>query len=214
MTPDLKNKLKLTALLLVTVLPLTLATLVFRSASDGGIGSTANKGHLINPPADITALAMTDVTGTFIFRNFEEEIAELGDAEYQARPWLMLYVTAKDCDAECESRVHYMRQLHITLGKDIERVRRYYLQAAPQPLNSATAELFRAEYPSMGVAFSDQELLEQNMEAAGVPLNLDLESYILLVDPVGNVMMYYTKENTAEDIMSDLETLLKYSSLG
>lgn len=214
MTSDLKSKLKLTALLLITVVPLTLATLSFYSASDGSGGNTVNKGNLINPPVDITVLAMTDAEGAPVFRSFEDEIEALGDKEYEVRPWLMVYVTAQDCDAECQSRVYSMRQLHIALGKDIERVRRYYLQVAPQPLNAETAQLFKADYPSMGVAFSDRTIFEQNLKAAGVPLTLGTESYILFVDPVGNVMMYYTDEQTAEDIMSDLETLLKYSSLG
>ena len=66
----------------------------------------------------------------------------------------------------------------------------------------------------MGIAYSDALALEGNMKAAGIELSLASQSYILLVDPVGNVMMYYTDENTAKDIITDLETLLKYSSLG
>lgn len=214
MSPNLKSKLKLTALLLITALPITLATITFRSASDTSVSGTVNNGHLIIPPADISALAMTDSEGVPVFQSFEEVIAALGDEEYEVRPWLMVYVTAKDCDAECQDRVRSMRQLHIALGKNIERVRRYYLQTAPMPMSANTAELFKAEYPSMGIAFSDRTLFDENMKAAGVPLALDSESYIILVDPVGNVMMYYTKEQTAEEIMVDLETLLKYSSLG
>jgi hypothetical protein len=126
----------------------------------------------------------------------------------------LLYVTANECETSCKERIHYLQQLHIALGKNIQRVRRYYLHASEQPIPTDIAEYFRAEFPSMGIAYSDAEALEQNMQAAGVNLPLSSESYIVLVDPVGNVMMYYTDENTAEDIMIDLETLLKYSSLG
>lgn len=216
MDANLKSKIKLTVLLLVTAVPIIMATLSFRTAIDSGaITATANKGHLINPPADITALVMNDQNGQPVFKNFEEEIASLPEGqEYEIRPWLLLYVTANECEAGCKERIHYLQQLHIALGKNIQRVRRYYLHASEQPIPTDIADYFRAEFPSMGIAYSNAAALEQNMKAAGVDLTLSSQSYIVLVDPVGNVMMYYTDENTAEDIMTDLETLLKYSSLG
>ncbi|MCB1665359.1 MAG: hypothetical protein KDI28_06235 [Pseudomonadales bacterium] len=216
MTPDTKNKLKLAFLLLITVLPVTLATLSFNSAIENGdIGGSRNKGTLILPPADISALMMSDAQGQPVFRSFEEEIAGIEDEdEYQIKPWLMVFVTGKACDDACKDRIHYLKQLHIALGKNIQRVRRYYLDASPQPLSDDIATLFREEYPSMGIAYTDKNVLESNLRAAGVDLSLADRNYVLLVDPVGNVMMYYTDEQSAEDIMTDLETLLKYSSLG
>lgn len=216
MTPDMKSKLKLTFLLLITVLPITMATLSFNSAVENGeITGTKNKGTLILPPADISALAMSDAQGAPMFRSFEEEIAQLQEQEeYEIKPWLMVFVTGNACDANCQDRIHYLKQLHIALGKNIKRVRRYYLSTSPQALSSEIETLFREEYPSMGVAYSDMETIQNNMRDAGVELSLQSRNYVLLIDPVGNVMMYYTDEQSAEDIMSDLETLLKYSSLG
>lgn len=216
MTPDTKNKLKLAFLLLITVLPVTLATLSFNSAiENGNIGGSRNKGTLIQPPADISALMMRDAKGQPVFRSFEEEIAGIEDEdEYQIKPWLMVFVTGNACDNVCKDRIHYLKQLHIALGKNIQRVRRYYLDASSEPLSEENATLFREEYPSMGIAYTDKNILERNMRAAGVDLSLADRNYVLLIDPVGNVMMYYTDEQSAEDIMTDLETLLKYSSLG
>lgn len=216
MTPNVKSKIKLSFLLLITILPISLATFYFRSVFESGeIGVTRNKGTLINPPADISDLMMRDASGDTVFKSFEDVIATLGEEdEYTLRPWLMVYVTGETCNEECKERIYYMKQLHIALGKNIQRVRRYYLDASSQGITPELTTLFRNDYPSMGVAFSDKLLLEKNMKSKGVNLSLDSESYILLVDPVGNVMMYYTKEQSAEDIKADLETLLKYSSLG
>ncbi len=216
MTPELKNKLKLTFLLLITALPVTLATLSFNSAIDSGaISATSNKGTLIYPPADISALAMQDTDNNPVFKSFEEVIAALpNDEEYEIQPWLMVYVNGKQCDESCDERIHYLQQLHIALGKNIQRVRRYYLNVSGNPLSADTAEHFRVEYPSMGVAQSDQDVITANLAEAGAMLDFSQQSYVILVDPVGNVMMYYTEEQEAEDIMADLETLLKYSSLG
>ncbi len=216
MTPELKNKLKLTFLLLITALPVTLATLSFNSAIESGaLSATSNKGTLINPPADISALAMQDTDNNPVFRSFEEVIASLpDDEEYEIQPWLLVFANGSDCEQSCEERIHYLQQLHIALGKNIQRVRRYYLNVSGNPLSSEVADLFRNEYPSMGVAQSDKEVITANLAAAGAMLDFTEQSYVILIDPVGNVMMYYTEDQEAEDIMSDLETLLKYSSLG
>jgi len=216
MTPETKNKLKLTFLLLITALPVTLATVSFQSAFENGeVAATTNNGHLINPPADISALDMRDGDGNPVFISFEEEIATLdATEEYEIKPWLMVFVTAQQCDDMCKDRVHYLQQLHIALGKNIQRVRRYYLNAAGESLDTETARLFREDFPSMGIAYGDASKLESNMSQVGVNLSLSDQNYVLLIDPVGNVMMYYTEEQSAEEIMADLETLLKYSSLG
>lgn len=216
MTPELKSKLKLTFLLLITALPVTMATLSFNSADNNdGSSATSNKGTLINPPADISALAMHDVDNNPVFQTFEEVIAALpDDEEYVIQPWLMVYVNANECADVCKERIHILKQLHIALGKNTQRVRRYYLNATDRAIAPDIAELFRNEYPSMGVAQSDKALLSANLIEAGTDIDLSTQAYVILIDPVGNVMMYYTDDQEAEDIMSDLETLLKYSSLG
>lgn len=216
MDANLKNKLKLTFLLLITALPVSMATMSFRGANeDGAVSSTINKGNLINPPADISILAMRNLDGEPAFKTFEEEIAALAPGqEYEIKPWLMVYVNGANCDAACEDRIHYLQQLHIALGKNIQRVRRYYLNTDMQAFSDELAEHFKTDYPSMGLAYTDKATLQQNLLSAGVTVDLSSQSYILLVDPVGNVMMYYTQDHTPEEIMTDLETLLRYSSLG
>jgi len=216
MDANLKNKLKLTFLLLITALPVSMATMSFRGAiEEGALSSTVNKGNLISPPADIGILAMRNLDGEPAFKTFEEEIAALAPGQdYEIRPWLMIYVNGANCDTDCEQRLHYLQQLHIALGKNIQRVRRYYLNTDMQPFSDELAERFRADYPSMGLAYTEKATLQANLLSSGVTVELESKSYVLLVDPVGNVMMYYTPEHTAEEIMTDLETLLRSSSLG
>jgi hypothetical protein len=43
------------------------------------------------------------------------------------------------------------------------------------------------------------------------PANLH---YIYVVDPLGNVMMYFTPENTPEEMLDDIDNLLDRSSVG
>lgn len=212
-----RSKLKLAFLLLIAFVPITMATFAFRAATESGGfgGGTVNKGNLILPPADITDLGMTDAEGTPMFTSFEEFVATLeSEEDYEAQPWLMVYVNAGDCDAACEERVFYLRQLHIVLGKNVERVRRYYLHAGAAPITGQTAEHFREEYPSMGITYTSAQQLQQNLATKGVNIDLTADDYVFFVDPVGNVMMYYDGSHTTEDIKTDLDRLLRHSSLG
>lgn len=211
-----RSKLKLAFLLLIAFVPITMATFAYRSAMEnGGFGSTVNKGNFILPPADVTDLAMTDADGTPMFRSFEEIVAEIeNEDDYTVQPWMMVYLTASDCAASCRERIHLLRQMHITLGKNQPRVRRYYLNATGTHLPEETAVHFRENFPSMGIAQGNQEQILARLAAKGITLDLENNSYVFFVDPVGNVMMYYEPHHTIEDIKSDLERLLDLSSLG
>lgn len=216
MKAETKNKIKLAILMLAAILPITFATVSFRNAmEDGGFGGDLNKGVLINPPADISVLGLNDADGQPMFRPFEDIIAELAsDADYEIQPWLMVYVSASDCTEACLSKVYELRQLHVALGKDIQRVRRYFVDANTNGISEENRVKFRDEYPSMGVAYGNYDNIRQSLALNGANLNPAGEDYVLFVDPVGNVMMYYSADKTAQDIMADLETLLRHSSLG
>lgn len=211
-----RNKLKLAFLLFIAVVPITLATITYRNAVEsGGFGSTVNKGNLILPPADITDLTMADISGIPLFKSFEEVIAEIEqDDDYVPQPWLMVFLTSKACDEVCEERIHLLRQMHITLNEDMPRVRRYYLNATGTILPQETADFFRQEFPSMGIAQGNKEKILENFARNNVSLDLENSSYIFFVDPVGNVMMYYEPHHPIQDIKDDLEKLLGLSSLG
>lgn len=211
-----RSKLKLAFLLLIAFVPITMATFAYRTAMEnGGFGGTVNKGNFILPPADITDLAMTDSSGNPLFRSFEEIVAEIeNDDDYVAQPWMIVYLTASQCDANCRERIHLLRQMHITLGKNQPRVRRFYLNTTGALLPEETATFFRDEFPSMGIAQGDRDLIIQNLSGKGITLDLQNNSYVFFVDPVGNVMMYYEPHHSIEDIKTDLERLLDLSSLG
>jgi len=66
----------------------------------------------------------------------------------------------------------------------------------------------------MGIAYGSAQDIESNLAAKNLTLDLGQDDYVFFVDPVGNVMMYFTREHSIEEIKSDLERLLKYSSLG
>jgi hypothetical protein len=212
-----KNKLKLTFLLLIAVLPLSLATWFFGAREYQGGGATTNKGVLISPVLDVTTLQLRTAQGEPAYLAFEELIAGVTPETYQPRPWQVLYLGAAVCDDTCVERLYFLRQLHVRLSREADRVERVYVQVTPAPaaLPDSTARLLAEQHPGMKVLYAQAAALQAALGGT-VPADADPlgEHYIYVVDPVGNVMLYFTPANTPEEILSDLDRLLDQSSLG
>ena len=209
------DKIKLTLLLLMTAVPILLATWMFSLREGTGVSATTNKGELIVPVLDITELDLRDASGELVFRTFEEEVAGIDPGEYRPRPWLLVYLGGASCDAACEERLHFLRQLHLRLGADAARLQRWYLNTGDAPLAERTRELFAERFPGLETARGDAAVIRANL-ARTLSQGEDpiRDHYIYVSDPVGNVMLYFTPENSPEDILEDLEQLLDASSLG
>lgn len=211
------TKMKLAFLLLIAFVPITLASFAFRAATDAGLfsGETVNNGVLINPPVDISELALEDEQNDEVFLNFEERIVDVPNPdEYDTAPWLILYVNNGSCEDNCRERVHLLRQMHVTLNKNMPRVRRYYVQSHMGSVDEELATHFRDEFPSMGIVKGDADTIAAALAPRQIDLDPQSQDIVLFVDPVGNVMMYYTDEHEVSEIKEDLERLLRLSSLG
>jgi hypothetical protein len=212
-----KNKLKLTFLLLIAALPISLATWQFGVREYQGVSATTNKGLLVIPVLDVTTLNLRNGAGEPAYPSFEERSAGVTPEDYEAPPWQLLYLGAPECDDSCAERLYFLRQLHVRLAREFDRVERVYVQASDQsgPLPPATAALMAEQQADMKVVYAGatalRELLKTTVSGSADPVS---EHYIYVVDPLGNVMLYFTPENTPEDILSDLDTLLDNSSLG
>jgi cytochrome oxidase Cu insertion factor (SCO1/SenC/PrrC family) len=211
------NKLKLLVLLTMVIVPITLATWYFGKALEGGIASTTNKGELVIPVVDLTSLPLVDAEGAAAYQSFDELTAGVSPDDYEPRPWQLLYVTGDACDAACQERLYFLRQIHTRLGAEAGRVQGVYVQATAgaRALDDEFAALMTKEHPGMRILFADpaalRAVLAPSAREGEDPL---ARHYIYLADPVGNVMLYFTPENTPEEILSDLNKLLKQSSLG
>lgn len=212
-----RSRVKAAVLLLAVFLPITLASFAYRSATSGGFsgfGLAVNNGTLILPPADVSDLDMRDEAGQLVFERFEDIVARLDDPDdYAIRPWTIIYMNGGACDADCRERVHLLRQMHVGLGKHQERVTRYYLSISGTDVPGETVDHLLTEFPGQGLAYTNASTVEQNLQSHGVDISIE-DGVIMFVDPVGNVMMYYDNSHTIEQIKSDLDRLLSYSSLG
>ncbi len=211
------TKMKLAFLLLIAFVPITLASFAYRAATDAGMfsGETVNNGILINPPVDISEFALEDEQNDEVFLTFDERIADIPDPDdYETAPWLILYVNNGSCGDSCRERVHLLRQMHVTLNKNMPRVRRYYVQSNMNAVDEALATHFREEFPSMGIVQGEADKIAAALAPRQINLDPNAQDIVFFVDPVGNVMMYYTDEHEVADIKEDLVRLLRLSSLG
>lgn len=212
-----RNKLKLTFLLLIAIVPISLATWHFETSEFQGVSTTTNNGELIIPVLDVVTLDLRDAQGEPSYLPFDELVKNVTPVDYKPRPWQLLYLGATQCNAACEERLYFLRQLHTRLGREANRVERVYVQVSDrlQPLPQATAQQLAAQHPDMKTSFATTAELQQKL-APTAPAGNDPVSdhYIYVVDPVGNVMLYFTPDDTAEQIFRDLDKLLDQSSLG
>jgi hypothetical protein len=121
------------------------------------------------------------------------------------RKWTMLYVQRGACEAACLKRLYDMRQVRTALDRDMDRVQRVLLA---------------------GTDCCDmQQLHEKHPDLVAVPLSGALEPLlkllpepdsqrIYLVDPLGNVMMFYAADTPAKGLLEDMKRLLRLSQIG
>ena len=212
------NRIKLIALMTIIFVPISSATWLFvRSEGMEFSGNTTNRGTLITPVLDITELGLMDSDGSALFQRFEDSVANIDPANYDPRPWMLVYLGSESCDEVCIERLYFLRQLHRRLGSDERRVERWYAVVGDSGLriDQASVEHFETVLPRMKLAASEEGRLRETLSATHAgDADPIAEHYIYLVDPVGNVMLYFTPEQGPEDILTDLNKLLDQSSLG
>ena len=194
------NRRILYLLFAIGFIPLLLATVMYYSDTMIPSGRT-NKGTLILPP-----LQWSDWQITILQSG--QQAQETGIDEDK---WRLLIINEGDCGEACEQSLYLARQVNVALGRRADRLERYYLGTDS---NSGLQAELSNNYPRMHQAHVDKKVLEQQLKPILDTRQALQESYILLADPLGNIMMYYTPEQSGNDILSDLKNLLKLSNIG
>ncbi|HZZ94046.1 MAG TPA: hypothetical protein VFE23_15915 [Usitatibacter sp.] len=151
---------------------------------------TANYGELLLPPDSITGAAFTTAGGEpFRFRSLEGR-------------WILLAADRGACDPACRSKLVAIRQVHLALGREAERVATVTVVADGVP----PAPSLAADFPAMVFA------LPADPPAARAAVTD--ASHIYLVDPHGNVMMRWPARPEYKRMKDDLDRLLRASQIG
>ncbi|MGK0270268.1 MAG: cytochrome oxidase Cu insertion factor (SCO1/SenC/PrrC family) [Cocleimonas sp.] len=188
------GKKKFLTLVAVFVTPVVLGSLLFFNLERLGFekGST-NYGTLVHPalPAVVADLKQGDV----------EAVRE----ETIAKSWTMAYIEPSSCDQVCLDKLTLIKKVRLLTNEKMRRVRTLFIT------NPAIADsIDEAQYRDMvisNVTDENSTFLKQFPHQETKP--------IYLIDPYGNIMMYYPQADlNAKKIIKDINRLLKYSQLG
>jgi len=119
--------------------------------------------------------------------------------------WVLVMVDSGACDASCQKKLYYMRQVRLAQGKEMERVERAFL------INDGAAMAPDRMAPYAGTWM---------IRAAGsdvlplLPAQGARSAHIYLIDPLGNLMLRYPPNPDPRRMIKDLQRLLKASRIG
>jgi cytochrome oxidase Cu insertion factor (SCO1/SenC/PrrC family) len=160
-------------------------------------GATVAHGTLLSPPLFIKTLSLKDRQG------------EVQDSQLRGKWWL-LYFTQTPGDALSRRNVYFMRQIRQAAGKDLSRIERALV--APQFSHSMNSWL-QKNYP--GTYYFTLSSVKMVQLQESLPKRLALEkSWFYLVDPLGNILLFYTAGVTPKGILKDLQRVLRVSQIG
>lgn len=110
--------------------------------------------------------------------------------------WVLVSADVGACDAYCERKLYFMRQVRRAQGKDMERIERLWLVSGA---GAPRAELLAAIEGTRVVALEDPAFARD---------------HIYLVDPLGNLMLRFPRDPDPSRMIKDLQRLLRYSRIG
>ena len=186
---DSTGRLQLALLALVFFGPLLLAAgMYFTGASFQPDGRT-NHGDLLQPVIPIA-----------------EELPDSSLLNNIGGRWLLLYSNSGACDDACNHALYILRQSRLALGNEMDRLGRVLLRVESAPDTVIPDENYAGTIILTDDALS--EWLQDKKPAAAAP------GGYFLIDPLGNLVMYFSPKIDPSAMVEDIEHLLELSRIG
>lgn len=122
--------------------------------------------------------------------------------------WVLLTVQPATCDERCRQKLYYMRQVRTATNENKERLERVWLLAGGDVPDSQLL----AEHAGLWVARAPDASWTQALPLPAT--GAGAETYIYLIDPLGNLVLRYDEAFNPKGMLKDLGRLLKYSRIG
>jgi cytochrome oxidase Cu insertion factor (SCO1/SenC/PrrC family) len=113
--------------------------------------------------------------------------------------WVLVAFDHADCDAGCERKLYFMRQVRTAQGKDQGRIERLWV-------------ITGGGAPDADVLASFAGTRVSRMQPQGFPG--DPSDHVYLVDPLGNLVLRFPKDPDPSKMLKDVQRLLRYSRIG
>lgn len=120
--------------------------------------------------------------------------------------WLMLYVNSDSCEQNCLEALYRLRQSRLMLANEMSRVTRVFLHG-----ESAPDKVFLEEQHAGLVTITDKNL--EILLASKQPAE-HRQGGIFLIDPLGNLVMYFSPDLLPGKMVEDIKHLLDLSRIG
>jgi len=186
---DPAGRVQLFLISLVFFGPLILAAWLYFSGTGFQPQGRTNHGQLLQPLV-----------------NIGEALPEASVHEHNEGRWLLVYSNSGDCAADCEFALLTLRQSRLMLGREMDRLGRVFLHGDTLP-----DTVFLANEHTGLITLQDNnfsELLENKK-----PPELAAGGYFL-IDPLGNLVMYFRPDIDPSDMVDDIDHLLELSRIG
>ena len=154
-------------------------------------------GELVQPPRMLNSAV-----------NLQDSDAKVLKPLFWKEKWSVVFVT-DTCEKVCLDKLRDMRQLHVSLYKDIERTQRVLITTAEDVTK------IKQDYPDLIVInqpLTNVKALSQQFDVNNEVANVAGRLY--LVDPLGHLMMSYRTDVPLADVRKDITRLLRYSWAG
>jgi len=164
--------------------------------------STKNKGELVQPARPLPDLKL---------KTLNEKIFVTEDFR---RKWSMVYFANQTCDVQCMESIANMRNIRLAQAGESKRVQ-YFLIFKQMPAKSDLADVIKY-HPRMIVLSGAESELDKLMTTFSILPGqsvFDVQQMYLL-DPIGNLMMYYKKGEPGTKLLKDLKYLMHWSQVG
>lgn len=198
----LSSRQALVLLGLLFMTPAFVAWVMHNSSEEGWRPEgTTNRGMLVHPARPLTFPSDLMVAG-------------VSANDYLQGLWTLLYIGDGDCDDACNNSLYKMRQVNIAQNENMKRVQRLYLVRGEE-LPAALGDLLEKEYSKMETAlFSDAQAQQMAADFMIDGVSMEGVERVYIIDPLGNLMMYYPAAADPGGMLKDLKKLLKYSKIG
>ena len=157
-----------------------------------------NNGQLLSPPIDAGKLGVT-----YDYQPFNIETIE--------RDWMIFQFIKGDCSSICDDAAYVARQANIALNRESIRVSRFLLSDSDK--NFDILEKYK---PLNHATYNESSLIAKEFENQNI--NPFEEGALFIVDPLGNIIMFYgpkeDKNENFKQILEDLKKLLRVSKIG
>jgi alkyl hydroperoxide reductase subunit AhpC len=198
----LSSRQALVVLGLIFMAPAFVAWVMHNSSEQGWRPEgTTNRGSLVQPARPLTLPA-------------DMQHGEVSLNDFLQGKWTLLYIGDADCDTVCQENLYKLRQIRVAQNENMNRVQTLFLVTGDSIPGDLTTFL-EQEHPRMAAVTLSADraaLIEADFLINDVAMQGAERTYI--IDPLGNLMMYYPPDADARGMLLDLKKLLKFSKIG